>query len=170
MKILIEVELNTEDEDEVIGVKESIANLVEPWQDVTKPVKVTIIDPNKEQSEIEGLFNEFWTHYPRKVGKVNAFKSFKKVCKDRKMLETIIAALEKHKKTAQWKDVQYIPHPAVWLNGHRWEDELDGQIEIAGASTASYDLEKLKHEGAYGELNYFKNKEKRMKQKNDRAC
>lgn len=160
MKVVIEIELNTEDEDEVIGVKESIANLVEPWQDVTKPVKVTIIDPKKEQSKIEGLFNEFWAHYPRKVGKVNAFKSFKKVCKDRKMLETIIAALEKHKKTAQWKDVQYIPHPSVWLNGHRWEDELDGLIEKAGDSSASYDLEKYKKESLTSPLVYRSKKER----------
>lgn len=160
IKILIEVELNTDDEDEVIGVKESIANLVEPWEDVTKPVKVTVIDPKKEQSEIEGLFNEFWTHYPRKVGKVNAFKSFKKVCKDRKMLDVLISAVEKHKKTAQWQNIQYIPHPAVWLNGHRWEDELDGQIERAGDSSASYDLEKYKKESLTSPLVYRSKKER----------
>lgn len=158
MKVVIEIELNTEDEDEVIGVKESIVNLVEKWQDVTKPVKVTVVKTNKK--ETEEFFNEFWSHYPRKVGKLKAFEAFRKVCKDRKMLETIIAALEKHKKTAQWREVQYIPHPSVWLNGHRWEDELDGQIEKAKNPSASYDLEKYKKESLTSPLVYRSKKER----------
>ena len=160
MKILIEVELNTEDEDEVIGVKEAIANLVEPWQDISKPAKVTVIDPKKEQAEIEALFNEFWAEYPRKVGKVVAFKAFKKECKNRKMLETMLVALEKHKKLEQWQDVKYIPHPSVWLNGRRWEDEIGNLTDKQGDSSASYDLEKYKQDSLTSPLVYRSKKER----------
>ena len=77
IKIRFEVELITEDEDEVIGIKEAMANLVEPWQDIKKPIAIEIIDPKVEQTEMENMFNEFWAAYPRKVNKVNAFKAFK---------------------------------------------------------------------------------------------
>lgn len=160
VKIIIEVELNTEDEDEVIGVKEAIANLVEPWQDISKPVKVTVVDPKKEQTEIEGMFNEFWAAYPRKVGKVVAFKAFKKECINRKMLETMLVALGKHKKQEQWKDIKYIPHPSVWLNGRRWEDEIGNLTGKPGERKASYDLEEFMNRALYGELKYVPKKER----------
>lgn len=40
--------------------------------------------------------------------------------------QTILAALEKHKKSEDWKKDagKFIPYPATWLNGRRWEDEL----------------------------------------------
>lgn len=161
IKIRIEVELETEDEDEVIGIKEAIANLVEPWQDITKPVKVEILNPKTEQKEIEKMFNEFWSVYPRKVNKVNAFKAFKKVCKNRKMLDTLLSALAKHKKTEQWKTATLIPHASTWLNGCRWEDDLT-TLEDKPAQDASYDLEKFQRDSLTSELIYTR--------KADRQC
>lgn len=67
------------------------------------------------------LFNRFWEAYPRKTAKQDAVKAFGKLKADEALLETMLAALEKQK--AQWDDPKYIPHPATWLNGHRWEDE-----------------------------------------------
>ena len=154
--IRFEVVLNTDDEDEVIGIKEAMANLVEPWQDVEKPVKIEIANPKKEQSEIEAMFNDFWREYPRKVNKVNAFKAFKKVCKNRKMLADMLAALSEHRKTKQWQKPELIPHASTWLNGHRWEDDLttiEDKTEEA-LSKASYDLEEYQRKGLTGELKY----------------
>ena len=63
-------------------------------------------------------FDAFYLAYPRKVSKTNARKAWiKNDCK----LSEILPALEIHKKG--WKDPQYIPHPATWLNQRRWEDE-----------------------------------------------
>ena len=41
-------------------------------------------------------------------------------------MQAILAGIEKQKQSAQWtKDGgQFIPHPATWLNGCRWEDEM----------------------------------------------
>ena len=36
----------------------------------------------------------------------------------------MIEAVEQQKKSKQWSDPQYIPHPYTWLNQGRWEDEL----------------------------------------------
>ncbi len=162
IKIRFEVELMTEDEDEVIGIKEAMANLVEPWQDIRKPIHIEVVDPKAEQKEIEAMFDEFWAVYPRKVNKVNAFKAFKKACKDRKMLETLIDAVMKHRKTEQWQTAELIPHASTWLNGCRWEDDLN-TVTDKPVSTASYDLEKFRQDSLHSELKY----QRKAERKND---
>ena len=70
------------------------------------------------------FFVSFWDSYPRKVGKPKAALAFKNLMVDDQLLQTMLAALEKQKKSRQWQDTQYIPYPATWLNQSRWEDEL----------------------------------------------
>lgn len=73
------------------------------------------------------LFDEFWTVYPRRVGKADAIKAWKKLKPDRLLLDTMIAAINKQQKTEQWQTEKFIPYPASWLNGRRWEDEIPNQ-------------------------------------------
>jgi len=84
----------------------------------------------------EVWFTQFWGEYPKKKDKANAFKAFKKVCKDEKTYETIMTALINQKK--YWKDYQYIPYPSSWLNGKRWEDDVsqDTQKKYGNMSQA----------------------------------
>lgn len=78
----------------------------------------------------EGLFDQFWVKYPRKVKKPTALKAFCRVMKDRSeegqrdLLDTMLIAVEKQKR--RWGDPQYIPHPATWLNAAQWEDDDPG--------------------------------------------
>lgn len=67
-------------------------------------------------------FEAFWALYPRRVGKLLARSSWEK---HKPPLELVKAALAWQGKSEQWtKDGgQFIPHPATWLNQHRWEDE-----------------------------------------------
>ncbi len=162
VKIRIEVALITDDEDEVIGIKEAIANLVEPWRNIEKPVKVEIIDHQIDQAEIESMFEEFWREYPRKTNKIKAFKAFKKEIKNRKMLEDILAALAQHKKTEQWKKPTLIPHASTWLNGHRWEDDLSTLIKTnpGDSSPAAYDLDEFEYRSLHSELKYERKKKR----------
>jgi hypothetical protein len=71
-------------------------------------------------------FDTFWERYPKKVGKQQAVKAWKSLNPDHRLLTTMIEAIEQQKKSEQWqKDSgKYIPHPATWLNGKRWEDVL----------------------------------------------
>ena len=69
----------------------------------------------------DGEFAEFWSAYPRKVGKGAAEKAFAKV---NVPLETLLKAIDAQKRTQQWQDTQYIPHASTWLNQRRWEVEL----------------------------------------------
>jgi hypothetical protein len=66
-------------------------------------------------------FEEFWQRYPRKVSKGHARRAFEAAVK-RVAAEVIIAALDR---AVFNPDPRYIPHPATWLNGERWRDEVD---------------------------------------------
>lgn len=80
--------------------------------------------PSKPIPEPKG-FSEFWRRYPRKVAKQDAIKAWRKLTNVD--LQTILAALDSSARTDEWmKDGgRFIPHPASWLNGRRWEDEIE---------------------------------------------
>ena len=81
-----------------------------------------IQNPNTREARGAG-FEEFWKAYPKKKAKHDAMKAFEKVTVP---LETLLQALEQQKKSTDWQkeNGQFIPHPATWLNGKRWEDQL----------------------------------------------
>jgi hypothetical protein len=77
-------------------------------------------------------FERFYLAYPRKKGRAEAQRAWRKVKPE--AVDAIIARLEVFK-LGEWKgkDPQYIPYPATWLNGRRWEDE----IEAGGSNGAN---------------------------------
>lgn len=77
-------------------------------------------------------FKTFWKAWPKKVGKKNAEKWWTKHKPDDTLLQTIIRAVTKQAATEAWtkNNGQFIPHPATWLNGERWEDET-GSVRSA---------------------------------------
>lgn len=70
-------------------------------------------------------FAEFWSAYPKKVGKGDAEKAWRKAqpLLANKMPD-VLAAIRAAAATDQWRKDggQYIPNPATWLNQRRWED------------------------------------------------
>jgi hypothetical protein len=78
---------------------------------------------------IQSAFDTFWRAYPRHVNRKKAFASFKKINPSIGQLETILAALEAQGKSRQWQTKEYIPHPTTWLNGERWNDEVEADDE-----------------------------------------
>jgi hypothetical protein len=71
-------------------------------------------------------FEEFWKHYPRKVAKADARKAWLQTKDVRPVVSEVIQAVLAHCKTEQWmrNSGAFIPYPATWLRGERWEDEL----------------------------------------------
>lgn len=75
------------------------------------------------------MFAQFWSAYPRHVAKRAAGKAFDKAVREMAITETnltqILDALERQKRSPDWLKDQgrFVPHPATWLNGRRWEDE-----------------------------------------------
>ena len=78
----------------------------------------------KQTKKDNGSFDQFWSAYPRKVNKPGAQRAFAKINPDETLLEKMLSAIDRQKASSQWQEPQYIPHPATWLNGHRWEDEV----------------------------------------------
>ena len=99
--------------------------------------KVSIDKNNKnniscnENSEIEVLdqkemwFESFWEIYPKHQDKKKAKQKFLKLCKDEKKYQEIMDGLRNVLPVWAKKDTKYIPMPTTWLNGERWNDEVD---------------------------------------------
>lgn len=86
---------------------------------------------NNQEPDIKKLnkkrFDEFWVLYPNKKSKAAALNAWMKINLDDDLFSAITESLQQHKQSRKWNDSggKYIPHPATWLNGKRWEDELN---------------------------------------------
>lgn len=78
------------------------------------------------RADVPDGFVDFWSVYPRKVSKQNAVKAWRSA----KITDpdTIIADVKRRCDT-EWKgaEMQFIPHPATYINQRRWEDETPPQ-------------------------------------------
>jgi len=70
-------------------------------------------------------FKQFWDAYPRRVAKADALKAWSKLKPDPELLAKILEAVRQQAQQPDWlkADGAYVPYPASWLNGRRWEDE-----------------------------------------------
>ncbi len=88
----------------------------------------TDTDKNKNNTPpmVDDLFPKFWKLYPNKKGKAAAEKAWKKLKVTADLFGQIAEGLAAQVVCEAWvKDGgQFIPHPATWLNGKRWEDEV----------------------------------------------
>lgn len=89
-----------------------------------EPLKPLRSKPGKPASD-SPLFAQFWKAYPKKKAKLVAQKAWSRINPDEHILAGMLSALEQQKRSVDWqKDRgQYIPLPASWLSGRRWEDE-----------------------------------------------
>ena len=110
------------------------------WYDKQKELpnvipNVSITQPNATEEDIEEdidkdkediyPFDEFWKAYPKKKAKEAARKAWVKLKPDETLGKEIIQAVTDSAKTKDWikENGKYIPYPATYLNGKRWEDE-----------------------------------------------
>jgi hypothetical protein len=82
---------------------------------------------NESKNTYTDEFEMFWSAYPRKVAKMDALKAWNKIQKLDVIFEKIMDGLTKAIKSVDWvKDGgKFIPYPATWLNGERWNDEVE---------------------------------------------
>ena len=102
--------------------------LENPPQSNTKQSTTKESKTKKSNTHANG-FDEFWKAYPKKVAKEDARRAWIKLKPDEVLQKTIIQAIYAQKLSKGWaKDGgQFIPYPASWLNGRRWEDETGQQ-------------------------------------------
>jgi hypothetical protein len=72
-------------------------------------------------------FDQFWAIYPRKIAKADARKAWLQTKDVRPDITTVISAITAACRTESWmkQGGVFIPYPATWLRGERWEDELE---------------------------------------------
>lgn len=73
-------------------------------------------------------FSDFWRLYPRRVARKDAEKAWARVKPED--YPKIFAAVERAKQTDDWnrENWRFVPYPATYLRGERWEDELDAPL------------------------------------------
>lgn len=86
-----------------------------------------------EEKKREADFGNFWAVYPKKDGKQAARAEWMKLKADDEIQRTIVADLERRKRSAQWmKDAgQFIPHARTYLHQRRWEDGFEERPRLA---------------------------------------
>jgi uncharacterized protein YdaU (DUF1376 family) len=93
---------------------------------------VTLTTNNKQETKNKDIkddrFDIFWKQYPRKVAKPNAQKAWNKIKPDDVVFKKMLAAINQQGLSS--KEIQFVPHPATWLNAQRWEDEISVQSNI----------------------------------------
>jgi hypothetical protein len=69
-------------------------------------------------------FEQFWNEYPKHAAKRDALLAWHQIGDlTPKLFQQIMSGLRWQKHTPQWSDLQFVPNPAKWLRGARWEDE-----------------------------------------------
>lgn len=99
--------------------------------EVISHIKKPPISPKGDVVDL--AFQRFWDAYPKKAAKRAAKKAWgKEAAYFTDIQEKLMVALARAKNQEQWlKDSgQFIPLPATWLNGRRWEDEITEQDDI----------------------------------------
>lgn len=82
--------------------------------------------PPKAEKPAAGFEDQFWPAYPRKVGKADAAKAFAKLRPDADLLGVMLRSLATQMASEDWRREggRFVPHPATWLNGKRWQDDV----------------------------------------------
>ena len=78
-------------------------------------------EQEQEQEQEQDYFESFWSEYPNKTAKQAAIKAWQKLKPSDSLFNLMMAALKKQK---PYFKIGFIPHPATWLNGRRWEDDI----------------------------------------------
>lgn len=102
----------------------------------------TVRKKTKDRTEDkDSAFAEFWSAYPKKVGKDKALQAWQKRRPNAELVATILEALRWQSQQEGWlKDGgQFVPHPATWLNQGRWQDEPPDPL-AAYSDTTRYNL------------------------------
>lgn len=89
------------------------------------------------KGEPEG-FAAFYQEFPRHVGRREAAQAYGRAL-TRSSPEIIMAGCKRYKTAMAGTEDRYIKHPASWLNGDHWRDELGNLTLVGGAAVAFED-------------------------------
>ena len=117
-------------------ITESVSESVSESEPINNPNQTpdTRHQTNTPKPPPDG-FDDFWSAYPKKVGRPAAIKAFRSA-KINGHLPEVLADIEDKAGSEAWTKAggQFVPNPATYLNQRRWEDQIDTGIDpFAGA-------------------------------------
>lgn len=86
--------------------------------------------PSGSETDEPNRFEEFWETYSHKVGRKKAESAYRSALKKPGINDEVLIAAAASYITWQMsegKHPTYTKHPATWLNGEHWRDELSGR-------------------------------------------
>ena len=102
--------------------------VIQPWQPTLKPAEDAPEKPApKTKAKPKGAsaaaeFERWWNRYPKKVAKVKALASWKRIT-NRPTADEVIDFIRRARETDRWKAGK-IPDGSTFVNQRRWEDDL----------------------------------------------
>jgi hypothetical protein len=89
-----------------------------------EPLALALVEPPQPRDWPADWQEQFWGAYPRRVGKADAMRRLEKIRAAGKVpFEQILNAALVYRTETQNVEMQYIAHPATWINRGRWEDD-----------------------------------------------
>lgn len=86
-------------------------------------LSLVVNDQDQQPAPATVEFEDFWLMYPRRVAKKDARNAWNKI--PPKFHTQILTALFEWRRIwADRNELEFVPYPATWLNGERWEDEF----------------------------------------------
>lgn len=75
-------------------------------------------------------FDDFWNAYPRKMGRVQAERTWRKMTEEDR--QWAVWGLEVWKRTAQWSSERgkFIPYGSTFLNQRRYADDVVTEVAV----------------------------------------
>ena len=103
---------------------ERLSRTTKPRNQTAKPNKTVSVD---NTIYIQESFNNFYTLYPKRRNKEAAHRAWKKLNLSKELVEVILKDVADKGASEEWQKQggQFIPYPASYLNGRRWEDEKE---------------------------------------------
>lgn len=85
-------------------------------------MSVVLIHQEEPEPMLQADFSDFWALYPRRVAKKDALIAWTKIPQS-SHVEILTSLFEWRRIWADSTEIQFVPYPATWLRGERWEDE-----------------------------------------------
>ncbi len=102
---------------------------------------MNVVQMLNQEPELQVSFDDFWGMYPRRAAKKDARRAWEKI-PEKTHTVILVALFEWRRIWLDRNEIEFIPHPATWLNGERWEDDFPPHHRPYTAKTAAVEAVK----------------------------
>lgn len=92
-------------------------------------IPIDTAPPASAAPKYPAAFEAWWSEYPRKTGKGDALKAWRKAVKDIGGADALMEATRARLPSIRDRETRFQPNPATWLNQARYDDEITDQPE-----------------------------------------